>query len=127
MVRLIQIAEEKRPDRRLARDFSSSEVFCIPRSKERFCLCFWKRTDGCPVLSALACMDGGKNSGWTLHHSWGCARWNVSCAAMPASPGWLHLLMPCVYLSQTRPKDTSGWYRGRMGGEAKGEGVWSSG
>lgn len=57
----------------------------------------------------------------------GCARWNVSCATTPASPGWLHLLMPCVYLSQTRPKDTSGWYGGRMGGEAKGKGVWSSG
>lgn len=51
----------------------------------------------------------------------------VSGATTPGSPGWLHLVMPCVYSSQTRPKDTPGWYRGRTGGEADGAVVWSHG
>lgn len=50
-----------------------------------------------------------------------------TCATTLGSPGWLHLVKPCVYFSQTRPKDTPGWYRRRRGEEATGEVVWSDG
>lgn len=51
----------------------------------------------------------------------------VCYANTPRSPGWLYFLMSCVYLSQTRPKDTPGWCRVKKVKEAVGEVVWSGG
>lgn len=56
-----------------------------------------------------------------------CAIGYVSRATRKGSPGWLQLLMLCVYFSQTGPKDTPGWYGERRGKEAEGELVWSDG
>lgn len=145
--------DQKRRDQSAPRDLKPPLRTRVSASEESPCLHIWKGivrnkwliTDLCRSMKALAaappwgrlivsvctCAHQTLSAAQTVTRRFFfldlCDSLFVSGATTPGSPGWLHLLMPCVYFSQTRPKDTPGWYRGRTGGEAEGAVVWSRG